>query len=84
MSWTPITGKADYASGFSNATTITPDAGENGKTVTYMIDPFLNLSGTQDYGDYSQGMGSKNPTADPGNRGLTAPTKGGKPGGIYE
>jgi hypothetical protein len=72
MSWTPITGTADYTNGL----TVTP-----GSTIgSHAVDPFLNTSGTQDYTTYMQGAGSKTLTPDPGNSGLSAPTAGGAAG----
>lgn len=70
MSWTPITGSADYT---------------NGLTVSHaaydyenpMVDPFLNTSGTQDYTTYYTGSQGKSITPDPGNSGQTAPLAGG-------
>jgi len=71
MAWTPITGKADYASGFSNATAIS--FADETSVGTRAIDPVLNLSGTQDYGTLYQGNNSLSITPDPGNSGLSAP-----------
>ena len=73
MSWTPITGLADY----TNGKTVTPGVGSIG---TPALDPFLNTSGTQDYGTYTEGNKAKTITPDPGNSGFSAPTAGGYAG----
>jgi len=72
MSWTPITGAADY----SNGDTITPGSTPG----SHAIDPFLNTSGSQDYTTYYQGGHGLSITPDPGNSGLSAPTAGGYAG----
>lgn len=79
MSWTPVAGKADYASGFSNASQIAPGytTGVGVINGTAAVDPFLNTSGKQDYTTYYQGSNGKSITPDPGNSGLTAPLAGG-------
>jgi hypothetical protein len=69
MAWTPITGASDYT---------------NGLTVSHaaydvenpQVDPFLNVSGTQDYTTYYTGSNGKSITPDPGNSGLSNPTAG--------
>lgn len=71
MSWTPITGKADYTNGLS----VTPDPGVSGGTP--MKDPWLNTSGNQDYSTYETGHSDLTIVPDPGNSGLSAPLAGG-------
>lgn len=81
MAITFVTGKADYA----NGKTITPYS--NNKEVingTRLVDPFLNKSGTQDFTTFYQGGNGKNITPGTGLKNVAAPTKGGKPGNIFE
>jgi hypothetical protein len=79
MAWTPVTGTANYASGFSNAADISPYAHTGVGVIngSAAVDPFLNTSGTQDYTTYYQGGNGKSITPDPGNSGLSAPLAGG-------
>jgi len=78
MSWTPVTGTADY----SNGKTITFSNGLSGGSP--MTNPWLNTSGHQDYGTYTEGESALTITPDTGVANVSAPTKGGQPGGIYE
>ena len=79
MSWTPITGAADYASGFSNALDISPYAHTGVGVIagSAAIDPFLNTSGTQDYTTYYQGGNGKAITPGTGLSNVAAPLAGG-------
>ena len=70
MSWTPITGKADYTNGLTVSYADVTAVG------TRAIDPVLNTGGTQDYSTYMQGNSANSITPDPGNSGLTAPMAG--------
>ena len=69
MAWTPVTGAADY----TNGKTVSHDAYDHEAP---QVDPFLNISGTQDYTTYYTGSQGKSITPDPGNSGLTHPTVG--------
>ena len=70
MSWTPITGKADY----TNGKTVTPGPGATGTQGFSDENPWNNPSGSQDVGTYYEGNKGKTIVPDPGNSGLTTPT----------